>query len=130
MNSVDDTGKVWIPGKMSPGYAVRVGDKVYVPGKEEDQTVEAGWNEGFVYFDLHDTEKKWRVARRFNMELEPTTPASLFNGFEQTKHCDMLVVDFEKGEFEEFECQDEEYNQHAVVGMNSIQFWEFADFKS
>lgn len=95
MAEIKDTGKVWIKGNVSPVFAIRVDDTFFVPGKEEDQTIEYRVEENYLCVDLHDTETKMKTVRRFDLGLTPTTPASLFSGFERTKHADVMVVTFE-----------------------------------
>lgn len=57
MLEIKDTGKVWIRGKPGTTFAVKVDDKVFVPGQEEGQSIEY-WLEGkFLCVDLHDTDQ-------------------------------------------------------------------------
>ena len=90
MPEVKDIGKVWIRGKASPVFAVRVDDKIFVPGKE-GEAVKTWRVEGeSLCVDLCVGEVC--VSRRFSLNLPSVVPATLFSGFENTKHGDVNVV--------------------------------------
>lgn len=92
MSEIKDTGKVWIPGNAKPTFAVRVDEKFYVPGKEDDYSIDYWIEQGALCVDLR--RKGHRIARRFSLTLDPATGASLFSGFEKTKHRDVRVALF------------------------------------
>ncbi|MFQ5449881.1 MAG: hypothetical protein ACE5E9_04595 [Nitrospinaceae bacterium] len=127
MPKIEDTGKVWIPGSFSPEYAVRVDQKVFVPGKSEEDTI-ACWVAGnHLCVDLHDPGREKRAARRFSLDLSPATAAALFNGFEKTRHGDVPVVTHGDAGVEEYSVEGKIYRRDSIGSMTSAQFWEEAE---
>ncbi|MFQ5444877.1 MAG: hypothetical protein ACE5EK_09700 [Nitrospinales bacterium] len=127
MPNVRDTGKIWIPGKMSPEFAVRVDDRVFAPGKNAEQEIDY-WLEGnFLCIDLHESGKR-RIARRFNLDLDPTVKATLFSGFENTHHGDVHVVTHQSPGVDECVLEGEHYRNEGAENMSSREFWKRADF--
>ena len=92
MAEIKDNGKVWVKGSVLPVNAVRIDDKIFATGQKEDQRAEL-WleNEGLCV-DLHDFQKGERTARFIPLNSKANLPGTLFNGFEKTKHSDVLVV--------------------------------------
>jgi len=125
MAKIDDTGKVWFKGAFGPEYAVRVGDKVFVPGKGENDTVNCQVGNGILYVDLHNEKTGSRVGKYFSLDLPTTTPATLFNGFEETKHADVTVVTYKDEGVREVIVQGEVYREEAISGMASEIFFQW-----
>ncbi len=122
MAKIEDTGKVWFPGKFSPEYAIRVDSTVFVPGGEKDEAIHCWVETDSLYADLHDEKSARRTLRRFALNLTPSTPAALFNGFEKTKHADVLVVTHKAAGVEEFFIEGEAYNKESIDVMDSKTF--------
>ena len=125
MSKIDDTGKVWFKGAFGPEYAVRVGDKVFVPGKGENDTVNCLVGDGILFVDLHNEKTGSRIGRNFSLDLPPTTPATLFNGFENTKHADVLVVTSKDEGVREVAVQGKVYREEAISVMASEIFFQW-----
>ena len=126
MPEIKDTGKAWIRGKPGTSFAVKVDDKVFVPGQEEGQSIEY-WLEGkFLCVDLHDTDQGIRIARRLPFSLEATHPATLFNGFNKTKHADVKIINYKDEGVTEKNFKDGEYEESGVQSMNRDAFWQRA----
>lgn len=121
MPEIKDTGKVWIPGKTKPTFAIRVDDKFFVPGNEDDYSIDYWMERGALCVDLRG--KGLRIARRFGSTLNPATPASLFSGFENTKHRDVQVVLFSDPGVQEHINQSP-----GIDGMSKDSFWKLAGF--
>jgi hypothetical protein len=119
MAEIDDTGKVWIKGKFSTEFAVRVGDAVIVPGKQEDDKWMAWVSDNALWADLNCSEKKRRILRKFPLDLPATTPATLFNGFTKTKHADVEVITFNDDGVEELILDTDDYTEHNLSELNS-----------
>ncbi|MFQ5717552.1 MAG: hypothetical protein ACE5GQ_10700 [Nitrospinales bacterium] len=121
MPEIKDTGKVWVRGAARPIFAIRVDDKYFAPGKNDDQTIEY-WIEGnYLCVDLHNAEKKVRVGRRIKLNEAPTTPATLFSGFERTRHADVMSVT-DRGA-ETFVVEGMEYDVKKIAALDSRSFW-------
>lgn len=125
MATIDDTGKVWFKGAFGPEYAVRVGDKVFVPGKGEKDTVTCLVGNGILFVDLHNEKTGSRVGKYFSLDLPTTTPATLFNGFENTKHADVSVVTYKDEGVREVAVQGEVYREEAISVMVSEIFFQW-----
>lgn len=128
MPEIKDHGKVWMRGKPGTSFAVKVDGRVFVPGREEGQSIDY-WLEGnFLCVDLHDPDRKLRIARRFPLAMEPTHPATLFNGFNNTQHADVQVVIFEDEGVEERTFKEEQYQAGRLQDMGREAFWQWAGF--
>lgn len=125
MAKIDDTGKVWFKGAFGPEYAIRVGDKVFVPGKEENDTVNCLVENSFLCVDLHNEKAGSRMGKYFSLNLPTTTPATLFNGFENTKHADVVVVTYKDEGVREVAVQGDVYREEEVSGMASEVFFQW-----
>ena len=125
MANIEDTGKVWFKGAFGPEYAVRVGDKVFVPGKGENDTVDCRVVANALWVDLHDKKEGKRVGRRFPLDLPTTTPATLFNGFEKTRHADVRVVTYKDARVEELIISGDVYRNESIAGMESENFFQW-----
>jgi len=125
MAKIDDTGKVWFKGAFGPEYAVRVDAKVFVPGKGENDTVSCLVGDGILCVDLHNAKAGIRVVKYFSLDLPDTTPATLFNGFENTKHADVTVVTYKDEGVREVTIQGEVYREEAISGMASEKFFQW-----
>lgn len=124
MAEIKDIGKVWFPGAFGPEYAVRVEDQVFVPGKGERHNVDCRVIDGHLVVDLHDTKKRERTLRRFPLELAPATSATLFNGFEKTKHADVQVVTYRDSGVEETIVAGDAYGADSVDVMDFESFYK------
>jgi uncharacterized lipoprotein YmbA len=125
MAKIEDTGKIWFKGKFGPEYAIRVGDKVFVPGKQEDETVDYHVAENTLWADLHNKKAGKRTGRQFSLDLPTTTPATLFNGFEKTQHADVMVVTYKDRGVKEVTAEGEVYLKDSVAGMDSEAFFQW-----
>ena len=115
---------MWIRGQVGTTFAVKVDEKVFIPGQEEDQSIDY-WMEGeFLCVDLHGLDKNIRIARRFPLNLEATHPATLFNGFNKTKHADVKVVTYEDKGVAEKIFTGEEYGN--IQNLTRDSFWKLA----
>ncbi len=126
MPEIKDNGKVWIRGNPETTFAVKVDEKVFVPGQEEGQSIEYWLEENFLCVDLHGPDQNIRIARRFPLDLEATHPASLFNGFKKTKHADIKVITCEDEGVAEKIFKDEEYAEGHIQSMSRDAFWQLA----
>lgn len=125
MQKIEDTGKVWFKGTFGPEYAVRVGDKVIVPGKGENDTVDCRVVGDNLCVDLHDKKNGKRIGRYFSLGLPPTTSATLFNGFEKTKHADVRVVTYKDADVKEYIVEGEVYRKESIPAMESETFFKW-----
>ena len=126
MPEIKDNGKVWIRGKPGTSFAVKVDEKVFVPGQEEVQSIDYWLEENFLCVDLHDPNQNIRIARRFPLDLIATHPATLFNGFKKTKHADVKIITYEDEGVAEKIFKNEEYAEGGVQSMNRDGFWQLA----
>lgn len=126
MPEIKDNGKVWIRGQVGTTFAVKVDEKVFVPGQEEGQSIEY-WLEGdFLCVDLHSLDQNIRIARRFSLGLEATHPATLFNGFIKTKHADVKVIAYEDEGVAEKIFTGTEYADGNIQNLFRDAFWQLA----
>jgi hypothetical protein len=124
MPEIKDTGKVWLRGQFGTVFAVKVDEQVFVPGQEDGQSIDY-WLEGdFLCVDLHDRDQNIRIARLFPMSLEATHPATLFNGFNKTKHADVKVIVCEDEGVAEKIFKDEDYDD--IQNLTPDAFWKRA----
>ncbi len=127
MPEIKDTGKVWIRGQVGTAFAVKVDEKVFVPGQEEGQSIDYWLEENYLCVDLHGPDQNMRIARRFPLNLEALHPATLFNGFNKTKHADVKIISYEDEGVAEKIFKGEEYSKNNVRSMSRDAFWLQAD---
>ena len=124
MPEIKDNGKVWIRGQFGTVFAVKVDELVFVPGQEDGQSIEY-WLEGnFLCVDLHDPDQNVRIARLFPLSLEATHPATLFNGFDKTKHADVKVVTCEDMGVAEKVFKNGAYTEGNIQNLTRDSFWQ------
>lgn len=111
---------------MQTDYALRVDDLVIVTGQQADEITDYWVDGNYLCVDCHAPEKSIRRALRFPLGMTPTHPASLFNGFTNTKHDDLKVVVPEDDGVETITIQDEDYRNDGVADMDRSAFWKRA----
>ena len=124
MAEIKDNGKVWVKGSVGPVYAVRIDDKIFATGKAVDQNEDL-WleNEGLC-LDLHNYKKGERTARFIPLDSPAKLAGTLFNGFENTKHADVLIVAFDIEGTKEKTISGEEYQKSGIKDLDCASFWE------
>jgi len=127
MPEIKDTGTVWIRGQTETVFAIKVDEKVLVPGLlEEDHSIEYWLEEKYLCVDIHGPDQSFRTARRFPLDLEAIHPASPFRGFKKTKHDDMKVITFEDEGVQEKVFKNEEYLKNNIENLDRDDFWKLA----
>lgn len=126
MENIDDEGKIWLKGSVKPEYGVRVGDLYFITGKEDSETVSSFIYQNYLFVDLDNKEKKYRIFRRFSLDLVPEIPGTLFNGFEKTKHADIKVVTYRDNRVESFKIDGENYLLGGKNMTNPIKLMALA----
>ena len=126
MKNIDDEGKIWLKGSVKPEYGVRVGNLYFIIGKEDSETISSFIYQNYLFVDLDNKEKKYRIFRRFSLDLVPKIPGTLFNGFEKTKHADIKVVTYCDNRVESFKIDGENYLQGEINLTNPIKLMTLA----
>ena len=73
--------------------------------------------------DLNEPSREIRTARIFPLDLEPTVSGTLFNGFSDTKHADVLIVSHDQHGIKEKLISAETYRTGQFDIMSSREFW-------
>ena len=123
MAVIKDTGKVWVKGSVGPIHAVRVDDTIFATGKNEDQNIELWIKYKGLCLDLHNSKKGERTARFIPLNKKPTLSGTLFNGFEKTKHADVLIVASNDVQTKEITVSGEHYHAGGFNSLDSQSFW-------
>ena len=123
MTVIKDTGKVWIKGSVGPVHAVRIDDTIFATGKKEGQNIELWIKDKGLCLDLHDSKKGERTARFIPLDIKPTLSGTLFNGFEKTKHADVLIVASDGKQTKEISISGEQYQTGGFNNLDSKNFW-------
>ena len=126
MKIIDDEGKIWLKGSVKPEYGVRVGNLYFITGKEDSETISSFIYQNYLFVDLDNKEKKYRIFRRFSLDLVPEIPGTLFNGFEKTKHADIKVVTYRDNRVESFKIDGENYLLGGKNMTNPIKLMALA----
>ncbi|MEK9628438.1 MAG: hypothetical protein VW455_05410 [Nitrospinota bacterium] len=124
MAEINDTGKVWIKGSVGPVHAVRVDDKIIATGIKEEPDVELWVDNKGLCIDLHDPPKKMRTARIIPLNSNPSLNGTLFNGFEKTKHADVMIVSSDCEESKEKTVSGENYQEGGYEKLDTKTFWQ------
>ncbi|PIQ97486.1 MAG: hypothetical protein COV67_03930 [Nitrospinae bacterium CG11_big_fil_rev_8_21_14_0_20_56_8] len=118
MKPVDDQGKVWGKGFFRPVFAVRVGDKIFIPGAEEDEEVTCWREERFLVADCLNRNRNRRTLRRLPLDLVPEMTGTLFSGFDATRHADIVAVHPGQEGVEEYVIEGEPYRTHGIENLS------------
>ncbi len=129
MAEITDTGKVWMRGSATTSFAIKVDNKVFVPGEKTHQNIDFWINGEYLCVDIHDKESSKRLGRRFSLNMEAKHPATLFNGFDKTKHADVKVIHFEDAGVEEFSISGKSYIDKKAGELGRNDFWKLGGFK-
>jgi hypothetical protein len=123
MKKTQDSGKVWCKGFKLPVHAVRIENKIFATGKGEEQAIDY-WVEGNnLCVDLNEPNREIRLAKKLPLDLEPSVPGTLFNGFTYTKHADVLIVSQDDDRIKEKVISGETYRTGQYDSMKSKEFW-------
>ena len=123
MGKIQDSGKVWCKGFARPMHAVRIDNKIFATGKDEEQTIDCWVDGSILCVDLNEPSREIRRAKKFPLDLEPTLSGTLFNGFTLTKHEDVLIINHDQDRVEEKIISGETYSNGQYNNMNSREFW-------
>ena len=124
MSEIKDTGKVWMKGSVGTAHAVRVDDKVFATGQKEGQSVDLWLDNGGLCIDLHDSKIGERTARLIPLHTPATFNGTLFNGFEKTKHADVLIVPANGEEIKRKSVSGKEYQEGGFKILDRLTFWQ------
>ena len=124
MPEIKDSGKVWMKGSVLPVNAVRIDDKIFVTGQKEGQTVELWLENDGLCLDLHDFEKGERTARFIPLNSKANLPGTLFNGFDKTRHADVLIVGCDAVGTKEKSISGIEYREGRFKNLDHRTFWQ------
>ena len=124
MPEIKDTGKVWMKGSVGTAYAVRVDDKVFATGQKEGQSVDLWLDNEGLCVDLHDPKLGERTARFIPLNTPATLNGTLFNGFEKTKHADVLIVSADSVEVKMKSVSGKEYQEGDLNVLDRLTFWQ------
>lgn len=124
MSEIHDTGKVWMKGSVGTAHAVRVDDKVFATGQKEGQSVDLWLDNEGLCLDLHDPKLGERTARFIPLNTPATLHGTLFNGFEKTKHADVLIVPMDGEGIKEKSISGKEYQEGGFNALDRLTFWK------
>ena len=124
MPEIKDSGKVWTKGSVLPVNAVRIDNKIFATGQKEDQSAELWLEDEGLCLDLHDFKKGERTARFIPLNSKAKLAGTLFNGFEKTKHSDVLVVACDAAGSKEKSISGPEYQEGKFNPLDHRTFWQ------
>ena len=124
MSEIKDTGKVWIKGSVGTVHAVRIDDKIFSTGKKEGQNIDIWINNDALCIDLHNSKLAERTALLIPLDTPALLPGTLFNGFEKTKHADILIVTPDSDGVKEKTVSGKEYQEGNYGILDRLVFWQ------
>jgi len=124
MSEIKDTGKVWIKGSVGTVHAVRINDKVFATGQKEGHCIDLWVDNDRLCIDLHDSKLAERTARLIPIDTPATLSGTLFNGFEKTKHADVLIVSADSEGVKEKTVSGKEYKEGNYGILDRLVFWQ------
>jgi hypothetical protein len=124
MSEIKDSGKVWMKGSVGTAHAVRINDKVFATGQKEDQSIDFWVDNDGLCIDLHDSKLAERTARLIPIDTPASLPGTLFNGFENTKHADVLIVSADGERVKEKTVSGKEYQEGNYRILDRLSFWQ------
>ena len=72
---------------------------------------------------MHNSNQQQRIARFIPLDIKPTLLGTLFNGFEKTKHADVLIVASHGDQIKEISVSGRQYQEDGFKNMDSQKFW-------
>ena len=124
MSEIKDTGKVWMKGSVGTAHAVRIDDKVFATGQKEGQSIDLWINNDALCIDLHNSKLAERTARLIPLDIQASLPGTLFNGFEKTKHADVLIVTPDSEGVKEKTVSGKKYQEGNYSVLDRLIFWQ------
>jgi hypothetical protein len=124
MVKIQDDGKVWLKGSVGTAHAVRVDNKIFTTGKKEDQSIDLWLENDGLCLDLHNSKLGERTARFIPLKTPTTLQGTLFNGFDKTKHADVLIVAFDHEGTKEASVSGEQYKEGNYNSLTRLTFWK------
>jgi hypothetical protein len=124
MSEIKDTGKVWMKGSVGTAHAVRVDNKVFTTGQKEGQSVDLWLDNEGLCLDLHDSKLGERIARFIPLNTPATLQGTLFNGFEKTKHADILIVPTDGEGIKAKSVSGKQYQEGGYNDLDRLTFWQ------
>ena len=124
MPEIKDRGKVWMKGSVVTEQAVRIDDKVFATGQKEGQSIDLWVNNDALCIDLHNSKLAERTARLIPLDTPASLPGTLFNGFEKTKHADVLIVSAYGEVVKEKTVSGKEYQEGNYGILDRLIFWQ------
>ena len=124
MSEIKDTGKVWMKGSVGTANAVRIDEKVFATGQKEGQNIDIWINNEGLCIDLHDSKLAERTARHIPLDTPALLPGTLFNGFEKTKHADVLIVPVDSEGVKQKTVSGKEYQEGNYNVLDRLIFWQ------
>ncbi|QPJ63314.1 MAG: hypothetical protein G3M70_16095 [Candidatus Nitronauta litoralis] len=125
MSDIQDEGKVWLRGQVKPLPAVKFEDSIVIPDLQYGEISTVWGVAQGLCVDVHIKEMKTRIARLFPKDIHGDSPGTLFSGFDNTKHADILAaLPDNKAVLEKTFCGDD-YGK--VELMSPKTFFEFAN---
>lgn len=126
MSDIQDEGKVWLRGKVKPVPAVKYVGTILIPDMEYGEVAKVWGTPQGLCVDVHIKEIETRIVRWFPKGTQGDTPGTLFSGFDNTKHADILAVLPDNPAVQEKKFTEDEYRK--VETMNSEKIFEYANF--
>ena len=123
MPEIMDTGKIWVKGSVGPVHGVRIDKIIYATGKNENESCELWIKNKGLCIDLHNSGASQRTARFIPLNAKPTLPGTLFNGFEKTKHADVLIVASDGNYAKEVTVSGIKYQEGGFRALDPQTFW-------
>ena len=124
MPEIKDSGKVWTKGSVLPVNAVRIDNKIFATGQKDNQNVELWLEDDGLCLDLHDFKIGESTARFIPLNSKAKLTGTLFNGFENTKHSDVLVVACDAVGTKEKSISGIKYQEGRFKTLDPRTFWE------
>ncbi len=124
MSDIQDEGKVWLRGKVKPIPAVKYVGTILIPDIEYGEIAKVWGTAQGLCVDVHIKETETRIARWFPKEIKGDSAGTLFSGFDNTKHADILAVLPGNPAVLEKEFIGDGYR--TVEEMSSEKFFEYA----
>ncbi len=119
---IADKGKVWIKGTFKPVYAVRIDQKIFLLGSEMDVEPETRVDNEHLFVDWKDDSKSIRLGRCISLSAPAEIAGTLFNGFDNTKHADILAVNPSGEGTVDKIFKDADFHEKGLAEMNTDKF--------
>jgi hypothetical protein len=129
MQTLYDTGKIWLRGSVKPENAIRAGDLYFIVGEGDSKSTKFLLYKHYLFVALHYPQSQSRLFRRFSLDLESKSKGSLFSGFTMTKHADINAITHRDDGVDDYLAKEKDFFLDKYGEIDPIKIMSLAGWR-